>query len=575
MTEPFILTLIDTTSIQNYIFGSNRVRENIGASALVEQATRDWPCAILRETMQLRHNLGEADIPDLTQHIETGQIDAELIYAGGGNTAILFASRPLALDFAGHYSKKLLILAPGLQIALVHIDVQWDDPEGNFRQAWNIAHSQIAIKKATRPFSTPLLGVGVTAACESTDLPATSYDPFFLKYVPNHAERRYRAISSEIAAKLGDSIFKWSRERLEEMLPVIKNPNHPWYLWYDPEQDELNPDDGEGHYLAVVHVDANGMGRRFTEIVSSAADDRNAVSRLGTLSQKMQKAGATSLARLCDWLVSSLEPPTAESQSSKADYAFFGTVNIKFDQVDRPILPFRPLVYGGDDITFICDGRLGLRLARQFVAFFEEEASLALQDQPLPAELKRVYACAGIAIVKLHYPFSRAYTLANELCNNAKSLVREKDPLKRLSALDWHIANSGLYGTLQQTRTREYHTPYGDLYMRPLLTEKHLTDWATWETFTDIVKEFSFSKTWRGKQNKVIQLREALRQGPAAVERYRKMYELDKLPELAIVPSARETGWDNKTCAYFDAIETMDFLLWSTKEREQTEGEKK
>jgi len=36
------LIVVDTMQIQPYIFGSNRLRENLGASYLVAQATEDW-----------------------------------------------------------------------------------------------------------------------------------------------------------------------------------------------------------------------------------------------------------------------------------------------------------------------------------------------------------------------------------------------------------------------------------------------------------------------------------------------------------------------------------------------------
>lgn len=39
MTQ-FWLVIVDTTGIQSYIFGSNRLRENVGASYLVHQATQ-------------------------------------------------------------------------------------------------------------------------------------------------------------------------------------------------------------------------------------------------------------------------------------------------------------------------------------------------------------------------------------------------------------------------------------------------------------------------------------------------------------------------------------------------------
>lgn len=77
-----VLTVIDTTSIQNYIFGSNELRENVGASELVEQVTKDW----VFETLCSRWRVNAAqdaggrwqinDSPTL----ESGELDAE--YSG-------------------------------------------------------------------------------------------------------------------------------------------------------------------------------------------------------------------------------------------------------------------------------------------------------------------------------------------------------------------------------------------------------------------------------------------------------------------------------------------------------------
>ncbi|MBC8493019.1 MAG: hypothetical protein H8D43_04460, partial [Chloroflexi bacterium] len=36
------LMLMEATGIQDYIFGSNQLAQNIGASELVTQATTDW-----------------------------------------------------------------------------------------------------------------------------------------------------------------------------------------------------------------------------------------------------------------------------------------------------------------------------------------------------------------------------------------------------------------------------------------------------------------------------------------------------------------------------------------------------
>ena len=43
-----VVTVLDTTGIQPYIFGSNRLRENVGASYLVSQATDEWVKEVLK-----------------------------------------------------------------------------------------------------------------------------------------------------------------------------------------------------------------------------------------------------------------------------------------------------------------------------------------------------------------------------------------------------------------------------------------------------------------------------------------------------------------------------------------------
>jgi hypothetical protein len=77
----YTLTVIDTTGIQDYIFGSNLLKHNVGASALVHWATNDWACETLIE-------LGETNINKECMFsgrtIDGDGLASELIYAGGG-----------------------------------------------------------------------------------------------------------------------------------------------------------------------------------------------------------------------------------------------------------------------------------------------------------------------------------------------------------------------------------------------------------------------------------------------------------------------------------------------------------
>ena len=78
-------------------------------------------------------------------------------------------------------------------------------------------------------------------------------------------------------------------------------------------------------------------------------------------------------------------------------------------------------MYGGDDLTFVCDGRLGLDLA----AFYLKEFSRGTIK--VCGEDKSVDACAGVAIVPTKFPFASAYHFAEELCGLGQIAPSEKE----------------------------------------------------------------------------------------------------------------------------------------------------
>jgi hypothetical protein len=93
--------------------------------------------------------------------------------------------------------------------------------------------------------------------------------------------------------------------------------------------------------------------------------------------------------------------------------------------------------------------------------------------------------------------------------------------------------------------------------------EKPPDDWRSWAGFGRVAAEFVIGPDWRGKRNKVIALREALRGGPEAVVQFRRAYGLEKLPPWAGgIGRLQDTGWDGAgRCGYFDAVEALDFFL--------------
>lgn len=568
----YTLTVLDTVGIQDYIFGSNVLRENIGASELVRRATRLWPFEEVRAAgpSNVGPNLtGDLNDLDDSLQIADGNLVAEVIYAGGGNCATLFANRDAALDFAKRLSLRVLTEAPDLNLVAVHVPVDWDADAlaGKMEEALR----RLAIKKWKRRVSSPLLGLGTTVNCRSTGLPAVGTDGDEPSLKPPDASPRL--LSAGILAKLRS--LKSANQRLASYLPQFREAG----LEIPHDLDHFGREAGEISYIAVVHADGNGMGARVEDLRSRLVrveDNQRYILAMREFSCAVEEAAKRALNEISTKLLRHWDLSQAaivgRIQSDGGKWVEVGKVNLGTKEHYR-YMPFRPIVFGGDDLTFVTDGRLGLALAAAYLEAFER--AVAAQKSEFLAGLK---ACAGISVVKAHYPFSRAYGLAEDLCRNAKRAWDRKH-----SAMDWHFAATGLFGMIEEIRKRQYTIPASHLgvgsvsrlkmkgrdsclEMRPVLLRDlpgQVGGWRSWSGFSRVTTEFLIDEVWRGKRNKVIALRAALRGGPNAVAQFRAAYGLKQLPLLADgIEALQTTGWDGSgRCGYFDAVESLDFFV--------------
>lgn len=533
------LTLLETFRIQNYIFNSNRLQENIGASEIVARATTLWAFEALEQAGVQAHNIQNgADINwsiDKKRHIETdSNLQAEVIQAAGGNILLLFREKEASRKFTRILTLRVLKDAPGLMIQAQHND-DFEFGKGLF-QAISSLRDESQSHKLSRRTTTPLLGLGVTAICDSTGLPAQTtlqgkvrvngkLEPIGL---PGELPS---LISSESAKKRG-----WRTHANLRLNSILNNAADDFIFPFDLEK--LGRNKGEESYIAVIHADGNRMGTHIQKIGDESNNDREFINNLRKFSEQINLISTSALESVVGLVVQAVkkeEIPAVVDERGK-------------------YLPFRPLVFGGDDVTFVCNGLIGVSLAVAYLEAFEREA--------IKQDLPYLHASAGVSIVKLHYPFARAYKLAEELTASAKSLNREPNPDQ--SALDWHFAQSGLSGSLKTIRQREYTVPAGKLHLRPLVLKGN----RSWQTVKSIMTEFT--KNWVDKHNKVVGLREVLRKGPDHVQKYLQDYDLNKLPNVQSV-EVSETAWYEGNCYHFDAIELIDhFVSLEPKEVEET-----
>jgi len=554
------LVIVDTAQIQPYIFGSNRLRENIGASHLVAMATTDWAKNKVRAVAP-KNNIKPDGTLDDTKCIENpgDNLDAEVLYAGGGNFVALFREDGKARAFTRELSRKALTDAPNLQLVIAQNAFDWS--ADSLSDKVKTTFKKLAEEKRSRTLSAPLLGLGVTVMCRSTGLPA-------VEMAPAIGSDPERPASSEILAKLwvvdrhGKPLSE-ADQRLRELLPCPDGYDYPAQL------DHLGGTKGEHNYIAVVHADGNGMGQRIMDIGKAHPtkdENREYIKALRSFSEQVDKAAQGALRAVRDKLVQRLKGGDRIVHKNAAE-KILAEVQLQPAGHGLRYLPFRPIVFGGDDVTFVCDGRLGLSLAIEYMKQLEEHT------KDLPDRKGGLTASAGVAIVKAHYPFARAYALADELCREAKKYRRSicgPDSDWDGSFLDWHFALSGLSGGIEEIREREYkvvlkRTPKlkeGWLTIRPMTLDKNAKEpQRAWDVVQNAITVFQ-GETWAGRRNKIKSLRDALREGPDAVEWFLKKFGLKEgLPIIEGYSDFAQTGWWDKWCGYFDAIEAADWFV--------------
>ena len=536
------LVLVDTTQIQPYVFGSNRLRENVGASYLVAQVTGRWALEAMR----------------------TIDRTIESLYSGGGNFAAVM-SQNRADDFTRSLSRKVMEEAPGLQIVIARKN--FDNISQSLATTLEAAFQEMQVNKLRRVPSAPLLGVSVTRACASTGFPAVD-----MAQIPGeggHIVEEYAA-STDILAKLdaaNDADFR---------LSTIAPP--PSGYRYPRDFENLGATFGDQSYIAVVHIDGDGIGQRLQNMsrceectmqdAQGSYEAANIAFRhlIRAFSTAIDESGRAALRTMIASLniTHDINAEPQIAHPGRPDMAVSLRLCRSVSSPAEYFLPVRPIVFGGDDVAFVCDGRLGLALAIAYMRAFEAETGKREAGLGQPAT-----ACAGIAIVKSHYPFARAYAMAEELCKSAKRYKKLHD--FQGSCLDWHFALSGLFGSVDDIRWREYRArivrpgkpaaEVGHLELRPVtLGINPRVSARAWPNVKSKVKVLQ-TGTWAGKRNKVKELRDVLRDGPDAVERFALKYGASDL--TLGIGKGTENGWPGgeEYCSLFDAVELADFYI--------------
>ena len=317
------------------------------------------------KTNALKHIIGASE---LVEQICTSAFDkfavknGKSIVRAAGNIKYVFDDEADCKRAVREFPKKVMTMAPGITIS--QAVVVMDD----FSKAVDEVEALLRVQrnKPSRSVTTGLIGI---KRANNTGLPVTAIEKGEYK-----DDSTIQKESVQDVKALCEKSFGQGRLRDKNVA-------------YD-----ISEITGKNDWIAIIHADGNGLGK----VVQVVGKQETTFSEF---SQKLDLA--------------------TEQAANEAYNAVAGGFQ------EQTMIPIRPVVLSGDDMTVIIRGDLAIDYANAFISAFEkktkEHIGEILKQQHVFAE-DRDYltACAGIAFIKSSYPFYYGYQLAEELCGQAK-----------------------------------------------------------------------------------------------------------------------------------------------------------
>ena len=538
--QKFKAILFDTRSIQKYIYSGNLLRTNIGASYIVDRIFFDVLVKILQEIFPNENFSYAADTAwDISEDNKTYWTNMQkccVAYIGGGNALILFndAHEDRRREVVQKFTMKLLATGPGLKVgaafgSLKIVDGVLDQDDISALYAELKKNQNTIFPEVNVPYS------GLTLSCEINGETANFCDTRGLVKPSN--EVRFYSMETAVKAKFSSDANESLKNRFNEIFAVKNSVLQMDDYYFPMKVDELGQKDGE-NYFSIIHVDGNNMGVKFRGCKSLT--DRRLLSR--EIRRKTEGAFADLLRRII---------------AAKKAGVFDDILELK----DEKILPIRPLIIGGDDVTFICPANMALLFTKTLMESLNAETPADSPEHLTEKAARRMDCCAGIAILPTAYPFFRGYEMVEQLCDAAKSAMRaEKNP-DGSSWLDFAILHGEQAPTLEQIREREYTGARGNLHFGPYQVGTDKKSRYDIENLISCTTQFPYVMS----HGKIKELRGVLQRGKSDADKFLQQLETQgqKLPRVPAWESCiTDSLWSvEKTprTPYVDAIELMDF----------------
>ena len=415
--KDYVLCMYDIRGKQEFIYKSSKLKEIVGASLIIRDLFKDYlydAAKVYRDCINeefkgsdavFRYDLNEDKLKkfsfkEFEERMNGNQYIGEIVYDGGGNFLMLYKNEEAMKKTTEIFTKKILKEIGTLRVVATYIgniredNYHSDDSKnpGDYERLYQRHRFCESTALCTQPYGS----LPIVQTSPVSSMPLT--------YMYDHAPK-------DISAS-GKSYFKCSTEtnaKLKKYWEEVKD--------HGDEMGETILDNivaetkGEDSMLAIFYIDGNAMGAKVQACLQGKKNYDDCVNLLREFSKKIQKTFIDD--RKKDMLKED------EKQSS-----------------DKKHFRSRILIGAGDEMTIICRADESYEIIKEY-----------LSKIPSPYS-----SCAGAAIFHSHTPFSDAYRIAEQCCEDTCKNYMKENGLTLANLMDFEYCQGGIDFKLSDIR---------------------------------------------------------------------------------------------------------------------------
>ncbi len=382
--------------IQSFIFQTNKLKEIVGASQLVDDIFDDEFSAFCEK-----------------EGIDTSKLDIIMSAAGGIR---LIGNQDQCEKIVKYFPLRINNFAPGITLSQAVVKCT-NDLDSNIK----LLESKLKIQRnqPEMPIDIGFMGLKRARRTGGVAVEETTYK----KFIDRATQKKNKKSEEETLAlfkKFSGDQNALAKDIPMDMADITKGHENGW--------------------LAIVHADGNGIGLLLKNMKLSDGEDKKQFYTDFSEAIKRATLNATKSA------YNDIVLPIWEEE------------NRNTTMPSRK--PLRPVILGGDDLTLIIRADLAFNFTKKYLFEFEDATKTEFKKLKANYQIQnfedKLSACAGIAYIKESYPFHYGIHLAESLTGETKEILKKANDGKAASALNFYKVQASFIDDLKSMRKRTH-----------------------------------------------------------------------------------------------------------------------